>query len=84
MLSICAALLLGIPLVAHAQTFPSKPIRIIAPFPPGAGTDTLARTLSGPLSKALGQNIIVKTGPAPAPSSGRKWQRARRRTATRC
>ena len=63
MLSICAALLLGIPLVAHAQTFPSKPIRIIAPFPPGAGTDTLARTLSGPLSKALGQNIIVENRP---------------------
>jgi len=63
MLSICAALLLGIPLVAHAQTFPSKPIRIIAPFPPGAGTDTLARTLSGPLSKSLGQNIIVENRP---------------------
>ena len=60
---ICAALLPGIPLVAHAQTFPSKPIRIIAPFPPGAGTDTLARTLSGPLSKALGQNIIVENRP---------------------
>ena len=62
-LSICAALLLGILSVAHAQTFPAKPIRIIAPFPPGAGTDTLARTLSGPLSKALGQNIIVENRP---------------------
>ena len=49
--------------MAHAQTFPSKPIRIIAPFPPGAGTDTLARTLSGPLSKSLGQNIIVENRP---------------------
>jgi tripartite-type tricarboxylate transporter receptor subunit TctC len=47
----------------HAQTYPSKPIRIIAPFPPGAGTDTLARTLSGPLSKSLGQNIIVENRP---------------------
>ena len=60
---VCAAVLLGIPIVAHAQTFPAKPIRIIAPFPPGAGTDTLARTLSGPLSKALGQNIIVENRP---------------------
>ena len=63
MLSICAALLLWTPLAAQPQVFPSKPIRIIAPFPPGAGTDTLARTLSGPLSKALGQNIIVENRP---------------------
>jgi len=60
---VCAAVLLGIPMAVHAQTFPSKPIRIIAPFPPGAGTDTLARMLSGPLSKALGQNIIVENRP---------------------
>jgi len=63
MLSICAALLLWTPLAAQPQVFPSKPIRIIAPFPPGAGTDTLARTLSGPLSKSLGQNIIVENRP---------------------
>jgi tripartite-type tricarboxylate transporter receptor subunit TctC len=60
---VCAAVLLGIPMMARAQTFPAKPIRIIAPFPAGAGTDTLARTLSGPLSKALGQNIIVENRP---------------------
>ena len=59
----CAALLLGIPLAAQAQGFPSKPVRIIAPFPPGAGTDTLARTLSGPLSRALGQSIVVENRP---------------------
>jgi len=59
----CAALLLGIPLAAQPQGFPSKPVRIIAPFPPGAGTDTLARTLSGPLSRALGQSIVVENRP---------------------
>jgi tripartite-type tricarboxylate transporter receptor subunit TctC len=63
MLSIFAALLLGILSAAHAQTFPSKPVRIIAPFPPGAGTDTLARTLAGPLTKSLGQNIVVENRP---------------------
>jgi tripartite-type tricarboxylate transporter receptor subunit TctC len=63
LVAVCAALLAGIPCAAHAQAFPVKPIRIIAPFPPGAGTDTLARTLSGPLSKALGQNIIVENRP---------------------
>ena len=60
---VCAVLLLGIPYAAQAQVFPSKPIRIIAPFAPGAGTDTLARTLSGPLSKALGQSVIVENRP---------------------
>ncbi len=48
---------------ALAQAFPSRPVRIIAPFPPGAGTDTLARALSGPLTRALGQNIIVENRP---------------------
>ena len=61
-LLICAALLLA-PLTAEAQGFPSRPIRIIAPFQPGAGTDTLARTLAPPLSKALGQNVIVENRP---------------------
>jgi tripartite-type tricarboxylate transporter receptor subunit TctC len=62
-LLVCVALSMGVPLVAHAQSFPSKPVRIIAPFPPGAGTDTLARTLAGPLTKSLGQSIVVENRP---------------------
>jgi len=59
----CAALLILMPATAQPQAFPSKQIRIIAPFPPGAGTDTLARTLAPPLTRALGQNIIVENRP---------------------
>lgn len=60
---VCVALLIAAPWAAHAQSFPSKPVRIIAPFPPGAGTDTLARTLAGPLTKSLGQSIVVENRP---------------------
>ena len=43
-----------------AQTYPSRPITIIAPFPPGGPSDALARILSGPLEAALGQPIVIE------------------------
>jgi tripartite-type tricarboxylate transporter receptor subunit TctC len=45
---------------AQAQQWPSKPITIIVPFPPGGFNDTLARTLSAELPKVLGQPVIVE------------------------
>ncbi len=62
-LFLCAPLLFAVSQAALAQSFPSKPIRIIAPFPPGAGTDTIARTLAGPLTKSLGRSIVVENRP---------------------
>ena len=45
---------------AHAaESYPSKPIRFIVPFPPGGGTDAFARILAPKLTEALGQQIIV-------------------------
>ena len=44
---------------AQAQTWPSKPVRFIVPFPPGGGTDVLARTITPKLSEGLGQQIVV-------------------------
>ncbi|HLM14959.1 MAG TPA: tripartite tricarboxylate transporter substrate-binding protein, partial [Reyranella sp.] len=43
-----------------AQNFPSRPIKIIVPFPPGGGVDLTARLLMEPLSKELGQTIVVE------------------------
>jgi len=40
---------------AQAQDWPAKPVKVIVPFPPGGGTDTVARPLSIKLSQMLGQ-----------------------------
>jgi len=60
---VCAAVLLGIPMVAHAQTFPSKPVRLVIPFPAGGAMDSIARILAQPLGRAFGQNVIVDNRP---------------------
>ena len=45
--------------VAPAQSFPNKPLHLIVPFPPGAGTDAFARVIAAKLSESLGQPVIV-------------------------
>lgn len=42
-----------------AQTFPSKPLRVIVPFAPGGGTDILTRTITPKWSEALGQQLVI-------------------------
>ncbi len=49
--------------VADAQSFPSRPIRIIVSFPPGGATDVIARTVGAPLGQRLGQNVVVDNRP---------------------
>ena len=45
--------------VADAQTFPSKPIRIIVAFPAGGGTDIVARMIAPKLGEALGTQVVI-------------------------
>ena len=45
------------PLAARAQTYPSRPITLIVPLPPGVGTDAIARTIAEHMKGSLGQPI---------------------------
>ncbi len=44
---------------ADAESFPNRPIKIIVPFPPGGGVDLTARLLMEPLSRELGQTVVI-------------------------
>ena len=62
MITVSAALaaVTGVPLdLAHAQTYPAKPIRLVVPQPPGGGNDTIARMISQKLTVALKQQVAV-------------------------
>jgi len=63
---IAAALLLsfaGLASAAHAQSFSSKPLHIIVPFPPGGAADVTSRLLGEHMAKGLGQAVIVENRP---------------------
>jgi tripartite-type tricarboxylate transporter receptor subunit TctC len=53
------AVLFAVPALAAAQSWPSKPVRLVVPFPAGGGTDAFARPLAAQLSQQLGQQFII-------------------------
>jgi tripartite-type tricarboxylate transporter receptor subunit TctC len=61
------ALLTCLPLLgvgaAQAQDFPTKPLRLVVPFPPGGSADVLARTIGARLTESLGQPVVVDNKP---------------------
>jgi tripartite-type tricarboxylate transporter receptor subunit TctC len=60
MLRTILAFFLCVPLIAAAQPYPAKAIRLIVTYPPGGGADTMARLLSPKLGEALGQPVVVE------------------------
>jgi tripartite-type tricarboxylate transporter receptor subunit TctC len=68
--SVALAATAWIPNAAQAQDYPSRPIKIVAGFPPGGGVDTVARLIGQGMSGELGQPIVVENKPGAAGTIG--------------
>ena len=58
--SLAASVLLSVPVVAHAQAYPNKPLKFVVPFPAGSATDAVGRVLAQAMGDALGQSVTVE------------------------
>jgi len=63
MRSLLALLLLAVPLIAQAQAWPQKPVKVLIPFPPGGVTDSVARITADWLTQRLGQTFVPENRP---------------------
>jgi tripartite-type tricarboxylate transporter receptor subunit TctC len=84
LVSLCAAILLGLAAFPAQAQYPARPVTIVVPFPPGGGTDTGARFLAQRLSQKWGQPVVVENKPGAAGALGPISSRRRSPTATRC
>ena len=67
---LATSLLMVFAVASHAQTWPGQTIKIIVPFTPGTGMDTIARAVSPKLSERLGQPVIVQNTPGASGNIG--------------
>src|SRR5215468_1480785 len=61
--AVAAAAVLAVSDIASAQSFPSRPVRLLVPYPAGGAVDVLARTLGDVVSKTWGQPVVVENRP---------------------
>ena len=62
-IAVCVVTMLAAPGAAWSQQYPTGPVRVVVPYPPGGGVDGLARPLADRLGKAWGQPVIVENKP---------------------
>lgn len=67
-LALCV--LAATPLLAAADTYPSKPITMVVPFPPGGSTDVIGRLFAAKLGARLGQTVVIENKPGANTSIG--------------
>jgi Tripartite tricarboxylate transporter family receptor len=77
---VIALALLGGVVPARAQDYPSRPITVIVPFPPGGASDVVARIVTNEMSRTLGQSFIIENvgGAGGTIGSARSRRHARR------
>ncbi len=72
------------PATASAQqgVYPTKPVKLVIPYPPGGGTDITGRAMAQKLSDFLGQSVVIENKPGATGMIGRRASLKARRTAT--
>src|SRR6266852_5761012 len=60
----------ALPTAGFSQEYPSRPIRLIVPYPPGSGTDIVGRLLAHRMSEQLGQQVFVDNRPGAGATIG--------------
>jgi tripartite-type tricarboxylate transporter receptor subunit TctC len=68
--ALAGAVLLAAGTLAHAQAWPSRPVKIVVPYPPGGGNDILARLVAPKMSERWGQPVVVENRPGAAGNLG--------------
>jgi tripartite-type tricarboxylate transporter receptor subunit TctC len=71
-------------LPAHAEPYPTRPIKVIVPTPAGGPVDVVARLVGNYLAAAFGQAVVVDNRPGAGNTIGSKEAARRSPTATRC
>ena len=72
-LALALAAACAFPLTAHAQAFPSKPVRLVVTYPAGGSSDLMARIMGQKLSEYWGQPVIIESKPGAAGSIGMEF-----------
>jgi tripartite-type tricarboxylate transporter receptor subunit TctC len=72
-LSAAIALVACLTVPVHGENFPSRPVTIVVPFPPGGTADLLPRIIADKLRERWGQAVIVENRPGAAGTSGSAW-----------